>query len=1780
MSEFWNILNHVRKDIKEGNKESEEAEARKSANKSEQDRMTKKAVKKLGGKVKESLSREEWDVVKEAASDVALNFQTITKTDPVTLIDLEGQFYQDVIDKTIPAVQAYVFKKYSDIAAEGARGQMWEEFLYVLDEELMEKYTDAALEKAGGFEKVYWGKSKESKEAKSEAQFYGVNESKEAIRKEIEDLEYEVSKVTMSGDKDRKQKVKELNKQITQLRNQIEEAIDLPGRDKTVKGVMDFLGQKRVNENVTKDQIIKDIMDGTDLYFGYAHFDSSNMADYTLMSTTISDMVSVYGIREEEAAEIVQELTHDHDVYKKNKQFEVERTNKEAEKYQSDPAHDYRKTESKVNEGKEERGKRDGTGPYKSSRIRQAGFSKGRRKQMGQKCPNENPKEINTDKEAENFSEYLFPKVKEQYDELVKNGMKPKKALNYVTQESKVNEGQHFVDISAVESDEGAEGLFEEMQEELLAIGIADGEHYYLGNGPEMIFLSDEAYESSKEILRKYNIELDESKVNEDDSTTETEQKPLPEGDVDRESAIMDEPISNTEEVSSAPDVNIVGQQGDPKSETNQSAERNEEIKASEEKLKADSGPIQLDNEPPKTELTTSTPMEIPETDEKEVVEEPKVEKTEEEVIESKMNEVTAKEHNQRPYDTYITPSRHSALEKYLVDKMKINYHFAKQLIKSYELKTAVNGESVKLIDAYIQHREPEVVGKRKVNEVLDDEGVTHLHSMIEGDEDDLIAIANTRLGWAVAEQLRDILGGEPLEAQNSNALDQIKDFLAQRGEDAVASEIEAYLTKEAYYEPPKSKIVKGGKSVNFPFGSYRTGYDIVQRESGKFYMSIVNGPFEIFTGPDADTAEEAESLGIEKVKNENPTLARNTGIGESSERVHEDWDSLKGGIVKESPFKVAEMSDFRSIFEGARKLQEDQSTVMFHGENFGEYIKSHDLDCELIIADAESQYGFVWNKGDDLTPEGKIKFADILNSSFDVLENGNIIVNAPETAEMERLGDLFVAAAAGYIPDLQYKKWFITESKLNESPVNITTPDLASVDLNKLDPIEQNNFKYYSKSGKMSKEEILQVIINTVEGDFTQLSDELRIRAEKDPTFKDSIGEGKSKVKRAKRIPLKLVRKPSQMSKDMGESKLTEDGLTGPNSTTFVDAGSIVTPEVPAEPKKVEPIENPEESNPKEEKDEEAVEGEKEYVGKKGNDEFFYLVLEPNNNEEVTVETNESKVNEGNVNLQITTSDGEVVLDAKEVGVEPSDVKAFLMKAMDSLEMTELSVDVVNKYILAPEEEEAPENKEMTKTPEGEESIKSLGEEPKTEEETKESKVNEAKYTKYSTSFTMVTEPNCSISGPREMLEKDAEDGGELGFQISDIKINRVMSYNESKVNEDKIINYKGSKVKIFKYGDGWTWSLPGTHNSYGAGGVGPTESDTPGEATQEAKDYIDSMDESKVVEGLLEKFGLDETAQGKINFQNKLITLLAEVEGTITLDEIQDAVDKVTQTMKYESKVSGLLDKFGLNEDITINEIKAKVWYGSGLVEKLKMDIADKYTVEYESDRMFLYIKPVDIVESLLEKFQLNEQEPATEEKPKEDVRDQDLTGVEVKPEDVEEELPAEGQEVPVDEPINLETPVGGEGEIAEPIEDQPASKQDYSSPEAAEAQIRLDYVEEPYTTTALVFADSLISDPQVYAGVRKQNWDGIYTDSKTFLQQAKIVGDYGSFNSSAVKAIVDRIGEGEKYKLAREIRPVVYATVRDGSANFSLSELKGASGAKEVIATTNPGEAKFVF
>lgn len=79
-------------------------------------------------------TREEWEIIREAVDDVTKRFKRITGVNPVDLIDVEGSFYQDIVDKTHPTIKEYVFKKYPDFTM-----AMYEEFLYGLDDSLMQK---------------------------------------------------------------------------------------------------------------------------------------------------------------------------------------------------------------------------------------------------------------------------------------------------------------------------------------------------------------------------------------------------------------------------------------------------------------------------------------------------------------------------------------------------------------------------------------------------------------------------------------------------------------------------------------------------------------------------------------------------------------------------------------------------------------------------------------------------------------------------------------------------------------------------------------------------------------------------------------------------------------------------------------------------------------------------------------------------------------------------------------------------------------------------------------------------------------------------------------------------------------------------------------------------------------------------------------------------------------------------------------------------------------------------------------------------------------------------------------------------------------------------------------------------------------------------------------------------------------------------------------------------------------------------------------------------------
>jgi len=85
-------------------------------------------------------------------------------------------------------------------------------------------------------------------------------------------------------------------------------------------------------------------------------------------------------------------------------------------------------------------------------------------------------------------------------------------------------------------------------------------------------------------------------------------------------------------------------------------------------------------------------------------------------------------------------------------------------------------------------------------------------------------------------------------------------------------------------------------------------------------------------------------------------------------------------------------------------------------------------LDCDLIIGGTEMPATFVWDEGDAITAYGAQFYAALLESSYTVLDNGNIEVLCDDYT----LGEHFTLAASGAIALSEYKKLF-TSAELVE---------------------------------------------------------------------------------------------------------------------------------------------------------------------------------------------------------------------------------------------------------------------------------------------------------------------------------------------------------------------------------------------------------------------------------------------------------------------------------------------------------------------------------------------------------------------------------------------------------------------------------------------------------------------------------------------------------------------------------------------------------------------------
>ena len=102
-------------------------------------------------------------------------------------------------------------------------------------------------------------------------------------------------------------------------------------------------------------------------------------------------------------------------------------------------------------------------------------------------------------------------------------------------------------------------------------------------------------------------------------------------------------------------------------------------------------------------------------------------------------------------------------------------------------------------------------------------------------------------------------------------------------------------------------------------------------------------------------------------------------------------------------------------------------------GEHFGDFLKTHSVDCDIIIGGAEMPAGFVWDKDDmGFTEEGQKVFAEILNAPYEVYDNGNIEVKSKSW----QLGEDFVWALGGYVSISLWNKWFIDKIDISSGKI------------------------------------------------------------------------------------------------------------------------------------------------------------------------------------------------------------------------------------------------------------------------------------------------------------------------------------------------------------------------------------------------------------------------------------------------------------------------------------------------------------------------------------------------------------------------------------------------------------------------------------------------------------------------------------------------------------------------------------------------------------------------
>ena len=93
--------------------------------------------------------------------------------------------------------------------------------------------------------------------------------------------------------------------------------------------------------------------------------------------------------------------------------------------------------------------------------------------------------------------------------------------------------------------------------------------------------------------------------------------------------------------------------------------------------------------------------------------------------------------------------------------------------------------------------------------------------------------------------------------------------------------------------------------------------------------------------------------------------------------------------------------------------------------KTFLELLESgQELDCDLVIGDADMPASFVWNADSRISRYGIEKYRPLMDAPVRRLHNGNIELLCDDW----QMGESFCMAAAGYIGEAEYQRIFETD--------------------------------------------------------------------------------------------------------------------------------------------------------------------------------------------------------------------------------------------------------------------------------------------------------------------------------------------------------------------------------------------------------------------------------------------------------------------------------------------------------------------------------------------------------------------------------------------------------------------------------------------------------------------------------------------------------------------------------------------------------------------------------